>query len=419
MRRLRLCIASLVLLSAAAISADWPCFRGAAGDGVVTETDLQLDWPATGPEKLWTAPLGDGGRGTFGGPAIVGGKVYVPGRTAKFEAGKDLSTDMVCCIDAATGKELWRTAFESPSASELSYGNGPRATPLVSGDMVYTLSAFGLLTCLKTADGAKVWQRNIVADFNGFIPKFGVAAAPIIEGDLLICEPGGLGTALVALDRSTGKELWRSGNSKCSYAAPQVATLAGLKQIVAYPVDGLIGLNIADGKELWRIRYNDQKNIAAPVIVGDTIVFSNFSIGMSSYTISQKDGKWLATKNWTNAEKLDTCPPVRLGEHIYYFLYAGKKVKCVALKDGAVKWELPLVGVEENAQVLLVAPQRLIVSLDTGVVAQFEVSPEAGVEKLRFEAVGRNALGCPVISDGRMYIRDPKNLVCFAVKKAK
>jgi outer membrane protein assembly factor BamB len=396
-------------------AADWTCYRGPDGDGVVKEKNLNFDWPATGPSRLWTANLGDGGGGTFGGPVIVGGRVYVPSRTANFTGGKDASKDSLVCLNSADGKELWRFEFDSPAAAQIGYGSGPRASPLVHDGLVYQLSAFGMLVCVDADKGQKLWERNLIVDFNGFIPKFGVAAAPVIDGELLICEPGGKDAALVALDRHTGKEVWRSGESKSSYAPPQLVTLCGVRQILAYPFNGVVGLNIADGKELWRIRYDDQKNIASPIVHHDTITVSNVSYGMSQFEISNKDGKWAATKKWTNeALRLDTCAPIKEGEHIYAYLYNKKEVNCISLADGSVTWTAKFEGAE-NAQLLLAAPGRLIATMDTGILALFEVTPKAGVEKYRFQAVGKNAFGCPVIADGRLFVRDTQKLECFSL----
>jgi len=408
--------ATLILLLCAlpGRAADWPCYRGAAGDGVVGEK-MNVDWPASGPPKLFTSPLGDGGNGTFGGAAIVNGRVYIPGRKKMFEAGKDLSKDIIFCLDAEKGAELWRHEYASPAPAPLSYGNGHRATPLVAANRVYTLSAFGQLVCLDAADGRKIWERNFVSDFKGVVPKFGVAAAPIVEGELLICEPGGPGAAFVGLNKLTGAEIWRSGDSKASYAAPQVATVGGVRQIIGFPSSGLMGLNIADGKVLWSIRLDDQKNIAAPIVAGNTIIASNVTYGLSAFEVSCNSSVWTTKRLWNNPEeRLDTCSPVRDGDCLYYYLYNQKKVKCMSITDGSVKWALPFEGFE-NAQLLLLAPGRLAVTTDTGVLALFEVSSDRGTERMRFQAVGKNALGCAAVANGRLYVRDSQALTCFDV----
>jgi outer membrane protein assembly factor BamB len=189
---------------------------------------------------------------------------------------KTAGRERVLCLDEATGKTLWTHVY--PCAYSVAYGSGPRATPTIHGDRVYALGAMGDLVCLETATGRVVWQKNFVRDFAAEVPLYGYANPPLVDGNRLIVMVGGQGHAVVALDRHTGRELWRAGSaSEPGYCAPLLVTLAGRRQLVVWHADALAGLEPDSGKLLWSIPHHLVAGmaIATPAIEGNRLAVSS------------------------------------------------------------------------------------------------------------------------------------------------
>ncbi|MDB6031116.1 MAG: Pyrrolo-quinoline quinone, partial [Verrucomicrobiales bacterium] len=196
---------------------DWPQWLGPQRDGVWRETGILKEFPADGPKIRWRAPLGAG----YTGPAVVGGRVYVMDRQLKnsasnptdpFQRGTIPGNERVLCLDEANGHIVWTNEYNCPYT--VSYPAGPRATPLVSNGKVYTLGTEGNLLCLDAATGKKIWAHELKKDYNLETPVWGFSAAPLLNGQKLICLVGGDGSTVVAFDKDTGKELWKALSAK-------------------------------------------------------------------------------------------------------------------------------------------------------------------------------------------------------------
>jgi len=407
----RACISLCVLFSVAAAEADdWPRFRGANIDDVVTEKGLLTEWPAEGLKKLWSAPLGDGGGGTFAGAAVVGGKVFVPGKTRR--------NDVLYCLDAATGAELWK--FQCATQGELGMGTGCRAVPTVKDGKVYVLNAYGVLWCLDAAKGEKLWERDIVADYKGTRPVQGMSQAPLIEGEIVVSLPGGPNASVVALDRNTGKEIWKTASDKCAFASPQTITIAGVRQVLCYTWDGLVAIEPKDGKEFWRFPFDDPgvgRCCAMPLVVGDTLVVSNPQKYVTAVKVTKDRDAWKADKLWDKPEQVFFFSSPVPGDGCFYYQDSKGHVVCMDLKDGAVRWSVPNVG-KEHAGLVRLSATRLLATCDNGEAVLIEGTPAAGRELARFRAVEKKqyAYAPAAVADGRLFVRDDKTLTCFDLK---
>ncbi|MGA2619367.1 MAG: PQQ-binding-like beta-propeller repeat protein [Thermoguttaceae bacterium] len=257
---------------------DWPQWRGPSRDGVWREEGILEHFPAEGLAVQWRTPVGAG----FAGPAVAGGRVFLMDRAVDAAAAdvktqwnyrdKTTGRERALCLDEATGKVLWTHAY--PCAYDVSYGSGPRATPTVAGDKVYTLGAMGDLLCLESASGRIVWRKSLVHDYGAEVPLYGFASPPLVDGDRLVTMVGGQGQAVVALDRYTGRQLWKAGNaSEPGYCAPLVRTLNGKRQIVVWHADALAGLEPASGKLLWSVHHplTAGMAISTPAIEGNRL----------------------------------------------------------------------------------------------------------------------------------------------------
>jgi outer membrane protein assembly factor BamB len=240
---------------------DWPQWRGTLRDGVWRETGILEQFPTGALPVRWQTAIGPG----FAGPAVARGRVFLMDRALEAGASADVKTrwnyrdqtsgqERVVCLDEGTGKVLWTHAY--PCKYSLAYGSGPRATPTVCGDKLYTLGAMGDLLCLDADTGRIAWQKNLVRDYGAEVPLYGFASAPLADANRLVTMVGGKGQAVVALDRNTGRELWRSGSaSEPGYSAPLLRTLGGRRQLVVWHADALAGLEPETGKLLWEVSH--------------------------------------------------------------------------------------------------------------------------------------------------------------------
>jgi len=257
MRNVRiLCLACLLALAGSTSADDWPQWRGPLRDGVWRETGIVEKLPDSLTYR-WRTPIGGG----FAGPAVAEGRVYVCDRV--LDAGETnpegrwdrrdpvSGGERVLCLDAAGGRVQW--VHQYPCRYAISYPFGPRATPTVHQGRVYTLGAMGDLFCLDARTGKVVWSKNFARDFGTEINPWGMAAAPLIDGDRLILLPGGKTSAcVVALDKNTGAEIWRALDSvDPGYSAPVIVEAGGVRQLLAWLPIGFYSLDPATGKVYW------------------------------------------------------------------------------------------------------------------------------------------------------------------------
>jgi len=250
-----------LLIAPSAIPADdWPQFQGPMRDGIWRETGIVEKFPDGGPKKLWSAPVGLG----YAGPAVAGDCVYV----MDFLAAEGGAKERTQCLDIADGKLLWKDEYAAKYSVQ--YPAGPRCTPLIDGDRVYTLGTMGELRCLNCKDGALKWRKNYVADFAAKVPIWGFSTHPLVDGDALICVTGGTKDNLVmAFDKLTGKVLWQkeSTEADCGYTAPMIYEFDGVRMLIVWHGAAVLGLDPATGKRLWRHEFKTNYALTAPTPV--------------------------------------------------------------------------------------------------------------------------------------------------------
>lgn len=388
---------------------DWPQYHGPNRDNISTETGLLDRWPADGPPLAWkTDGLGEG----YSSVAIVGGRIYTMGNR-----GDD---EMVLCLDAADGKPVW--SRRNGAAYREGQGNGPRGTPTVDGDHLYALGANGDLSCLKTADGEVVWQLNILKESGADNITWGISESVLIDGDHLICTPGGRSAAMVALDKLTGKPVWSSsvpGNPQASYSSIIPVDVGGVRQYVNFTHTGVIGVRAADGRPLWgdTTAANGTANCSSPVAI-DNFVFASSGYGQGGALI-----QLIPSQNGSVNSKL-AYPTKEMKNHhggmilIKNYLYGSDDpgvLKCLDLKTGNVVWQNRSVG----KGALTCADGKLILRSEAGPVALVDASPRAYVELGRFDQSDRSdkpSWSHPVVSHGKLYLRDMDRLLVYNLK---
>lgn len=394
--------AGLALLTMQAPAADWPQWRGPQGDGISRETGLLKQWPAGGPKKLWETALGSG----YSAPSIVGGRIFV----AYQKDGQQWAT----ALEEKTGKELWKV--QSGKEYKNASFDGPRVQPVVDGERVYCLDALGNLQCLQTKDGKEVWKKNILDEYQAKNVQWGVSAGPLVDGERLIVTPGeSKGASVVALDKKTGKELWRALDDKAGYAATMKLTLGGKPQIVIYNGFGLVGLVPETGKTMFRYPWPTQHaiNSAQPVWQGDTVfISSGYGQGCALVKVDAELSSGCQTVWRSKVMKNHFNSMVVIDDYIYGF--DDRELVCVEYKTGQLKWRRK--GFDKGT--LLWADGLAYVLGEKGNLVLAKLTPEKF--ELLAEVKGlvstKRAWTMPVIANGRLYLRDEEKLVCLDIK---
>jgi outer membrane protein assembly factor BamB len=338
-----ICLLLLAIAHDLSLAEDWPQWGGPLRDGVWRETQVVDQLPhvdsATGmlPRK-WTAKIGSG----YAGPAVADGHVFVTDRIA------DQNLERVLCFDAETGKELWKYEYEARYT--ISYPLGPRATPSVDGNRVYTLGAMGHLFCFDVASAKIIWQKNLPADFGTKIPAWGMAGAPLVDGDQLIVLAGGTpGAMVVSLDKQTGKERWRAlDGPEPGYCAPVILEFGGRRQLIIWHPQAVVGLNPATGKTLWEVPFAVQSGLTIPTPrkIGGRLFVTNFyngplmidlgADGVSPNVLWRTGAQSTERKN--DSLHAIMCSPI-VTEDCIYGIGSYGELRCLDTKTGKIVWE--------------------------------------------------------------------------------
>jgi outer membrane protein assembly factor BamB len=345
---------TLIALAATARADDWPQWLGPNRDGVWREEGIVDAFPAGGPKKKWSVPIGAG----YSGPAVAGGKVHVMDRMLAegvkppenpFGRGKVKGAERVLCLDEKTGTAIWK--HEYPTEYAISYAAGPRCTPVVDGDRVYTLGAMGHLFCLRAIDGKTVWSKDFIKDYGSYLPQWGFAAHPLVDGDKLICLVGGSDDRLVvAFDKATGKELWSAEHcpGDFGYCPPMIYEFGGKRQLVIWHSRAVLGLEPETGKRIWRVDFEIRSALTAPTPrkVGDDRLFVTSFYNGSMLLRVKADRAEVVWKSKAKGEGIHQTTdlssimptPVIDGDHVYGVCSYGQ-LRCIEVNTGKRVWE--------------------------------------------------------------------------------
>jgi outer membrane protein assembly factor BamB len=382
---------------------EWPQWRGPRRDGISRETGLLKSWPAGGPKQLWkTAGLGQG----YSSFSVAGGKLFTQGQ----RDGKQF----VLAFDVASGKKLW----EAPAGGSFNErrGHGPRGTPTIDGAVLYALSADGTLVCLQTATGKEVWKMNIVERYGAGVINWGMSESPLLDGDRLIVTPGGRGSSVVALDKKTGKLLWKSQSDEAGYSSAIAVDLGGRRHIIVFTGEGAVGLAADNGELQWRYNKvaNGTANIATPIFHdGHVFLSSDYGTGCGLLKLTPDGGAVKASEVYFNRDMRNHySTSVLVGEHLYGF--SSQVLTAMKFRSGEVAWRDRSVGKGS----VTYADGHLYTFSEGGVMGLVEATPAAYKEISRFQIPSGEfpTWTPPVISDGRLYLREQDNLYCYDIK---
>jgi outer membrane protein assembly factor BamB len=388
-------------ISAQTLAKDWPQYRGPNRDGVSTETGLIKSFPANGPQKLWTSPIGE----SYSAIAISNGKLFTMDSD-----GKD---EFVVCLDAATGKQLWRTHSDSMFSND--QGNGPRSTPTIDGNMIYALGAKGQLLALSAVDGKKIWGHDLVKEFGSEIPNWGTSTTPLVEKDLLIVDVGGnAGHSIMAFHKKNGSVAWKVHTDKQGYSCPIAVTVNGVRQILVFTGTTLVSVS-PEGKLLWKYpwRTSWDANIATPIFIPPDKVFisTSYDVGAAVLQIKAANGAASVQEIWkSRVMKNHFNSSVLHNGHIYGFDDA--TLKCINALTGEEKWKER--GFAKGS--LLLADGKLIILGERGKLALAEAKPDAYTQLAEAQVLDGKCWTMPAIANGKLYVRNQKNIIAFDLK---
>lgn len=429
--------------SPSAPAADWPEWFGPERDGVWREKGLVEKFPAGGPKALWRVPIGNG----YSGPAVAGDRVYVMDRQrAKDQGGKPArptragipGNERTLCLSAADGKLLWKDEYDCPY--KVSYPSGPRTTPLVRDGRVYTLGTMGDFRCLDADTGHVRWARNLTKDYKVDAPVWGYAAHPLLYGRLLYSLVGGEGSAVVAFDKFTGKEVWRALTSQeVCYSPPMIYEIGGKRQLIIWLSDSINALDPATGKVHWTHAYPAKRppqrpavNIATVRVAGDLLFLSNAYHGPMMLKVSADQtpavvwrGKSDQMDKPDGLNALMATPVIKDG-YVYGVGAMGDLV-CQDAQTGKKMWET--YDVTEHKQTdcgtAFLVPQggRFVLFNDDGDLILADLSPQGyrEIDRARIlepveAARGRKVVWShPAFAHRCVFARNEKELVCVSL----
>jgi len=420
MKHLILLMSFLVVSTALPLVADdWPQWRGPQRDGVSKETGLLKEWPKGGPKVSWkVTDIGSG----YSTPAVVAESRYLLGN-------EGTENEFVEALSVRDGKRIWSTRL-GKVGHPTQKPNFPaaRSTPTVEGEFLYALGSDGDVACLEKATGKIRWQKNLRTDFGGKHGEWAYSESPLIDGDALVCTPGGSDATLLALNKKSGEVIWKCPlpeGDEAAYASAIVVESAGVKQYVQLLQKGLVGVEAKTGKFLWRYGKPVSRhgaNIPTPLASDGYIYCAAAGTGGGAVKLKVK-GYGVEPEQIYFEPKLPTAigGAVKVGN--YFYGTTAQALLCTEFTTGQVKWEDRALG----AASICYADGRLYCHGENGEVALVEATPEAYREKGRFTPDDtpkhsnpmEKAWAYPVVANGQLYIRDHGNLWCYEIKAAK
>jgi outer membrane protein assembly factor BamB len=404
-------VVAILLSVPAAADSDWSQFRGPNRDGISPDTGLLKEWPASGPALAWKATgLGEGY------------STVITHKDKIFTTGDVGGASSLHCLKAADGKLVWTTKVGEPGGKR---DSGTRSTPATDGTVVVAIGQGGEIVCVDAETGKPKWQKHLEKDLGGDRPSWWWSESPLLDGDLVLCTPGGSKGAVAALKKDSGEVAWQSSDLKepAHYTSLIAVEIGGVRQAIVLTDRSVAGIAVKDGKVLWRATRKGQTAVIPTPIYKDGIVFvtSGYGIGCNAFKVTAEGGAFKAEELWSGKQIVNHHGGVILvGDHLYE-LDDKRAMKCVELKTGKVAWEDRSVGKGAVAY----ADGHLYCRSETGekggasTIALVEATPSGYKEKGRFTQPDRSATAAwahMVVIGGKFYVRDQDVLLCFDVK---
>ncbi|MDA8017242.1 MAG: PQQ-like beta-propeller repeat protein [Thermoanaerobaculia bacterium] len=380
---------------APASSSEWPGFRGPGRDGVARSMAISTDWSATPPQELWRRPVGPG----WSSFAVRGEVLYT-----QEQRGAD---EVVSCYSLATGQEVWLHR-DPVRFFESNAGAGPRGTPTLEGDTVYSFGATGILNALDASNGTVRWSRDVARDSDVGVPEWGFSSSPLVVDDLVVVAASG---RLMAYGRGTGELRWQGEKGGVSYSSPQLAWLDGTRQVVLMHGRGILGVEPAGGAVLWQHDWPGFPMVQPELTGdGDILVSASQSAGVRRLAITRDDDTWQAEERWTS---------LRLKPYFNHFVihdghaygFDGRILAAIDLTSGERRWKGGRFG---NGQMILLPEQDLLLVLsEKGQIALVSATPEEFRELGRVSALDGKTWNHPVLVGDVLLVRNAEEMAAY------
>jgi outer membrane protein assembly factor BamB len=410
LRSLTLTALLCALLAGTVVAEDWPQWLGPRRDN--SSSEKVAPWKDK-LKVLWRKPVGEGNSS----PVVADGRVFIHAKVA------DKNEEEIVAFDAKSGEEQWRTHYERTAFKSL-YGNGPRATPAVVKGRLYAYGITGVLTCLDTKKGDKVWQVDTLQDLKAKNLFFGMACSPLVLDGRVLVNVGGKGTSVVAFDAAKGEVAWKSMDDPASYSSPIVVGKGAERQAIFLTGANVASLNPLDGRVYWRVPLVDRllESSTTPIRAGDMLLASSITYGSVGLKLEKKDGKPAVAETWKNKDLTSYfSTPVPIGkEHIYIvtgstpspFSKASADLHCIETKTGKDLWKKAKIGTY-HASLMRTGDDKLLLLTDGGELALLEPNAKEYRELARSKVSGPQTWAHPALANGLLYIRDNKDLICL------
>jgi outer membrane protein assembly factor BamB len=380
--------------------AEWPGFRGRNRDSAVEGVRINADWAASPPVQLWRRQVGPG----WSSFAVSGDVLYTQEQRGESEE--------VAAYRVSTGRPVWRHR-DPVRFWESNGGAGPRATPTINNDRIYTFGATGILNALDADTGARLWSRNVATDAEKAVPMWGFASSPLVIGDLVIVAASG---RLAAYDAVTGKRRWLGPPRPGSYSSPHLFTADGVQQVLLLSAAGVTSVSAADGTLLWEQGWDGGgTTIVQPALTGDgdlliNAIATSGGLGLRRLSVTHGSDGWNVTERWTS-----TGLKPYFNDFVVHkghaFGFDGNILSCIDLSDGHRKWKGGRYG---NGQLVLLADEDLLLVLsEEGELALVKATPDQFTEIARFKAIEGKTWNHPVLIRDTLLVRNGEEMAAF------
>ncbi len=414
-------IIMLVITGVNVSAQDWPQWRGANREGVSKETGLNLNWADKKPALLWTFRQAGAG---YAAPTIVGTTLYGHGGAE--------GNDFAFALDTQTGKLKWKQNLGELSVIER--GDGPRGSVTVDGDKLYLIRGSGIIHCLAAADGKILWQKDFKKDFNGaLMSNWGFSESPLVDGNLVICSPGGAEGTVVALNKNSGSVVWRTKEltDNASHSSAIIAEVDGVRQYILLAAKSVAGVAAKDGKLLWKIPIEGPRVVAViptPIYLNNMVYVTNgYGVGCFLVKLTRSGEIFNAEKVYSNSIITNQHGGVvQINGYLYGFSdQPSNSWVCQNMKTGEVAWSQrgQDVGVGKGS-ILGINDRLLLFDMLNGTLAVVAASPDGWKEFGKITIPERTKVTTqdnqlwthPVVANGKLFVRDHDLLFCFDLK---
>ena len=395
----------ILLIASCVFAQDWPQWRGTNRDGKVSGFTAPQEWPKELTQK-WKTTVGSGDAT----PALVGNKLYVFTRQGDEE--------VTLCLNAGSGKELWNSKYAAQAVTGAARRHpGPRSSPTVADGKVVTIGVGGVLSCLDAATGKVVWRKD---PFPKVVPRFFTSMSPIIVDGMVIAHLGGQGNgAIIAYDLATGDERWRWGEEGPDYGSPALLTVAGTKQIATPTEKSVVGIGVADGKLLWQLPFAPPSrayNAATPIVDGQTIIYTGSGRGAKAVRIEKQGDGFAAKELWSNPELAPQFNTPVHRDGLLFGLTDRSNLYCINAQTGKTVWTDASPRGSRGFAAIVSAGSSLAVLANDSELIVYKPSGKEYSEITRYKVAETPTYAHPVISGNRVFVKDQESVTLWTIE---